>query len=66
MYSKERCSARHVLQALQLATDIKTAFGLHPTRGLDKKHLSNGGSQVSVVWVSKLAHSASVGLLHWK
>ncbi len=46
-----------------LAVDIKNAFALHPPRGLDKEHLSNGSRQVSVLWVSKLAHSVSLVLL---
>lgn len=46
-----------------LAVDIMNAFALHLTRRLDKEHLSDGSRQVSVLWVSKLAHSVSVVLL---
>ena len=42
-----------------LAVDINDAFALHPTRGQDEEHLSNGSRQVLVLWVSKLAHSVS-------
>lgn len=42
-----------------LAVDIKNAFKLHPTCRLNKEHLSNGGRQVSLLWVSKLAYSCS-------
>lgn len=46
--------------------DIKNAFAPHPTRRLNKEHLSNGSGQVSFLWVCKLVLSVSnVQLLHW-
>lgn len=50
-------------KGLVLAVDIKNAFRLHPTCRLNNEHLSNGGRQVSLSWVSKLARGVSVVLL---
>ena len=45
------------------AVDIKNAFAQHRSRRRDEEHLSNGSRQVSILWVSKLAHSLLVVLL---
>lgn len=46
-------------KGLALAVDITNAFAPHFTRRLNTEHLSNGGGQVSFLWVCKLAHTVS-------